>query len=70
MIRGVLDLEATADAGANTVAGLVTRQLGRLPGEGDRVAVGDVTLTVTGATATRVTRVRVERADENGFVSA
>jgi len=38
----------------------VTRQLGRVPAEGDRVEIGDVTLAVTGATATRVTRVRVE----------
>ena len=69
-LNETLGLSLPADAGANTVAGLVARQLGRLPGEGDRVAVGDVTLTVTGATGTRVTRVRVEHADENGFASA
>ncbi|EMA60472.1 hemolysin family protein [Halorubrum distributum] len=68
-LNETLGLALPADAGAETVAGLITRQLGRLPSEGDRVAVGDVTLAVTGATATRVTRVRVEHADENGFAS-
>ncbi|MDB2239780.1 hemolysin family protein [Halorubrum ezzemoulense] len=66
-LNEALGLSLPADAGVETVAGLVTRQLGRLPKEGDRVAVGEVTLAVTGATATRVTRVRVEHADENGF---
>ena len=66
-LNETLGLSLPADAGAETVAGLVTRQLGRLPAEGDRVVVGDVTLAVTGATATRVTRVRVEHADEEGF---
>ncbi|MGM0447193.1 MAG: hemolysin family protein [Methanobacteriota archaeon] len=68
-LNETLGLSLPADAGAETVAGLVSRQLGRLPAEGDRVAVGDVTLAVTGATATRVTRIRVEHADENGFAS-
>lgn len=66
-LNETLGLSLPADAGVETVAGFVTRQLGRLPAEGDRVAVGDVTLAVTGATATRVTRVRVEHADEDGF---
>ncbi|MES3161656.1 MAG: hemolysin family protein [Halorubrum sp.] len=43
-----------------TVAGLITAVVGRLPEEGDRVEFDDVALTVTGATPTRVTRVRVE----------
>ena len=43
-----------------TVAGLITEALGRLPEEGDRVEFGDVALIVTAATPTRVTRVRVE----------
>jgi CBS domain containing-hemolysin-like protein len=46
--------------GVETVAGLITQRLGRVPEEGDRVAVGDAALVVTAATATRVTRVRVE----------
>ena len=46
--------------GVETVAGLISQRLGRVPEEGDRIALGDVTLAVTGATATRVTRVRVE----------
>ncbi|WP_096394256.1 hemolysin family protein [Halorubrum trapanicum] len=69
-LNETLGLSLPAGAGAETVAGLITRQLGRLPREGDRVAVGDVTLAVTGATTTRVTRVRVEHADENGFAAA
>ena len=43
-----------------TVAGLITETLGRLPEEGDRVEFGGVALTVTVATPTHVTRVRVE----------
>jgi len=43
-----------------TVAGLITESVGRLPDEGDRVEFGNVVLTVTGATPTRVTRVRVD----------
>ena len=66
-LNETLGLSLPTAADAETVAGLVSRQLGRLPREGDRVAVGDVTLAVTGATEARVTRVRVEHADENGF---
>ena len=53
--------------GVETVAGLITQRLGRVPEAGDRVTLDDITLAVAGATATRVTRVRVEHADENGF---
>jgi len=59
-LNETLGLDLPIDGGTETVAGLVTRQLGRVPAEGDRVEIGDVTLAVTGATATRVTRVRVE----------
>ncbi|MFW6317899.1 MAG: hemolysin family protein [Halorubrum sp.] len=69
-LNETLGLSLPVAAGAETVAGLITRQLGRLPSEGDRVAIGDVTLAVTGATATRVTRIRVEHADEDGFASS
>jgi CBS domain containing-hemolysin-like protein len=68
-LNETLGLSLPADAGAETVAGLVPRQDGRLPSKSDRVAVGNVTRAVTGATATRVTRTRVEHADENGFAS-
>ncbi|GAB3707552.1 hemolysin family protein [Halorubrum pallidum] len=69
-LNEALGLSLPSD-GVETVAGLITQRLGRLPEEGDRVAVDDVTLTVTGATATRVTRVRVEHSgglesDESG----
>ncbi|WP_435097799.1 hemolysin family protein [Halorubrum sp. N11] len=59
-LNETLGLNLPIDESTETVAGLVTRQLGRVPVDGDRVAIGDVTLAVTGATATRVTRVRVE----------
>ncbi|MGQ3330006.1 hemolysin family protein [Halorubrum sp. FL23] len=59
-LNETLGLALPIDGGTGTVAGLVTQQLGRVPTEGDRVQIGDVTLSVTNATATRVTRVRVE----------
>ncbi|PHQ39876.1 hypothetical protein DJ69_04105 [Halorubrum persicum] len=59
-LNETLGLALPIDGGTGTVAGLVTQQLGRVPTEGDRVQIGDVTLSVTDATATRVTRVRVE----------
>ncbi|RAW44177.1 HlyC/CorC family transporter [Halorubrum sp. 48-1-W] len=59
-LNEVLRLDLPTDAGFQTVAGLITERVGRLPEEGDRVVVGDVTLVVTGATPTRVTRVRIE----------
>ena len=66
-LNETLGLDLPIDGSVETVAGLVTRQLGRLPAEGDRVEIGGVTLAVTEATPTRVTRVRVEHADEEGF---
>jgi len=76
-LNETLGLDLPVDGGVETVAGLITQRTGRVAAEGDRVALGDVTLTVTGATPTRVTRVRVEhpgdrnrghgeRADEDG----
>ncbi|EMA68325.1 hemolysin family protein [Halorubrum kocurii] len=59
-VNETLGLDLPVDGGVETVAGLITQRTGRIAAEGDRVAFGDVTLTVTGATATRVTRVRVE----------
>jgi len=59
-LNETLGLALPVDGGTETVAGLITQRTGRIAAEGDRVALGDVTLTVTGATPTRVTRVRVE----------
>jgi len=59
-LNETLGLTLPIDGGAETVAGLITQRLGRIPAEGDRVEIGDVTLAVAGATATRVTRVRIE----------
>ncbi|SNR63238.1 Hemolysin, contains CBS domains [Halorubrum vacuolatum] len=59
-LNGTLALTLPTDGDFETVAGLITAALGRLPEEGDRVHFGDVTLVVTAATPTRVTRVRVE----------
>ncbi|WP_123622256.1 hemolysin family protein [Halorubrum sp. CSM-61] len=63
-LNETLGLALPVDGGAETVAGLITQRLGRIPAEGDRVEIGDVTLAVTGATPTRVTRVRVEHPGE------
>jgi len=52
--------------GVETVAGLITQRLGRVPAEGDRVEMDAVALVVTDATATRVGRVRVEHPDASG----
>jgi CBS domain containing-hemolysin-like protein len=59
-LNETLGLDLPVDGGVETVAGLITQRTGRIAAEGDRVAFGEVTLTVTGATPTRVTRVRVE----------
>ncbi len=65
-LNETLGLALPSDDGAETVAGLITKQIGQLPTEGDHVAIGNVTLTVTGATATRVTRVRVAHPGPGG----
>lgn len=59
-LNETLGLDLPVDEGVETVAGLLTQRMGRIAAEGDRVVLGDVSLTVTGATPTRVTRVRVE----------
>jgi CBS domain containing-hemolysin-like protein len=65
-LNETLGLTLPVDGGAETVGGLITQHLGRIPDEGDRIEIGDVTLSVTGATATRVTRVRVEHPGAEG----
>ncbi|WP_435073834.1 hemolysin family protein [Halorubrum sp. HHNYT27] len=59
-LNETLGLDLPVDGGVETVAGLITQRMGRIAAEGDTLALGEVTLTVTGATPTRVTRVRVE----------
>jgi len=59
-LNETLGLDLPVDGGVETVAGLIAQRTGRIAADGDSVAFGDVTLTVTGATPTRVTRVRVE----------
>jgi len=63
-LNETLGLDLPVDGGVETVAGLITQRTGRIAAEGDRVVLGDVSLTVTGATPTRVTRVRVEHPGE------
>jgi CBS domain containing-hemolysin-like protein len=71
-LNETLGLALPMDGGVETVAGLITQRIGHIPTEGDAIVIGDVTLTVTGATPTRITRVRVEhpevaeRLDEDG----
>jgi len=55
-----LGVDLPTEGEFETVAGLITAGIGRLPEEGDRIEFGDVALIVTAATPTRVTRVRVE----------
>ncbi|WP_418285453.1 hemolysin family protein [Halorubrum sp. DTA46] len=59
-LNEALGLALPTGGGVDTVAGLITQRIGHIPSEGDAIVVGDVTLTVTGATPTRITRVRVE----------
>ncbi|MDZ5810674.1 hemolysin family protein [Halorubrum sp. AD140] len=65
-LNETLGLDLPVDGGVETVAGLITQRVGRIATEGDRVAIGGVTLTVTGATPTRVTRIRVEHPGVDG----
>jgi CBS domain containing-hemolysin-like protein len=59
-LNGSLGLSLGTDGPFETVAGLVNHHLGRLGEEGDRVELGDVTITVLDATQRRVRRVRIE----------
>lgn len=52
------------EGGYDTVAGLVLRELGRIPAEGDRVVVAGVALTVTRMDGMRIDRLLVVGADE------
>jgi CBS domain containing-hemolysin-like protein len=63
-LNEALGLDLPVGGGVETVAGLITQRVGRIAAEGDSIVLGEVTLTVTGATPTRVTRVRVEHPGE------
>ncbi len=55
-----LDLTLPTDGPFETVGGLVSHHLGRLPEAGDRIELGSVVISVLDATETRVRRVRVD----------
>ncbi len=55
-----LGLELPTDGPFETVAGLVTQQLGRIATEGDRIELAGVVLTVVDTTDTRVRRIRLD----------
>lgn len=59
-VNDALGLEFERDGPYVTIGGLVAYHTGRLAQEGDRVELGDVTITVLDATPRRVRRVRVE----------
>ena len=59
-LNETLAVDLPTDGEFETVAGLITATLGRLPETDDRVTFGEVRLVVTAATPTRVTQVRVE----------
>ncbi|MGD8863207.1 MAG: hemolysin family protein [Myxococcales bacterium] len=56
----LLEYELPAHAG-RTVGGLMLRELSKVPAEGDRVRIGEFTLTVVEASAREVRKVRVVR---------
>jgi CBS domain containing-hemolysin-like protein len=62
-VNEMLDIGLPSDGEFETIAGLIHANTGRLPGEGDRVELGSVVLTVLDATNTRISRVRIERID-------
>ena len=64
-----LGLEIQTDGPFETVAGLVTHHAGKLGEEGDRIALGDVVITVLDANQRHVRRVRLDWSDD-GAVSA
>jgi putative hemolysin len=55
-----LGIDLPSDGPFETVAGLVTHQLGRLAEEGDRVELPGVVITVLDGTQRRIRRVRIE----------
>jgi CBS domain containing-hemolysin-like protein len=55
-----LGTDLPTEGAFETVAGLITHHLGRLPTKDDRIEVGSVAITVLDATETRVRRVRLD----------
>ncbi len=65
-----LGIELPESEDYDTVGGLVTVTLGRIPDEGERLRHDGVVITVLQAEPTRVSRVRVELADETAPADA
>ena len=61
-----LGLALPTDGPYETVAGLVTHQLGRLGEEGDQIELSGAVLTVAAASDRRIRRVRVDRSEAGG----
>ncbi|MFW6153337.1 MAG: transporter associated domain-containing protein, partial [Halobacteriota archaeon] len=59
-VNEILGLDLAREGPFVTIAGLVAYHTGRLAEEGDRVELGDVTITVLDATPRRILRVRIE----------
>ena len=59
-INDTLGIDLGTDGPFETIAGLVNFHTGRLAQEGDRVELGDVTVTVLDATERRIRRVRID----------
>jgi CBS domain containing-hemolysin-like protein len=72
-VNDSLGIELPTAGSFETIAGLLSHQLGRLPRSDDRVELGGVVLTVVEAGQTRVQRVRIEwepKADDAAAVTA
>ncbi len=61
-----LDLKLPEDDGYDTVGGFVFSSLGHIPEEGESFEFGNVRVTVTAATRTKVDRIRVEMLEVPG----
>ncbi|MFV1959073.1 MAG: hemolysin family protein [Planctomycetota bacterium] len=59
-VNELLSISLPAEEDFETVGGLVFHRMGRVPKAGDRIEVGNVTLTVTGANERTVKSVRVQ----------
>lgn len=59
-VNDTLGVDLQTDGPFETIAGLVNFHTGRLAQEGDRVELGDVTVTVLDATERRIRRVRID----------
>jgi CBS domain containing-hemolysin-like protein len=62
-VNEALGLSLPTGSDFGTIAGLLQTRTGGLPGEGDRIEIGPVAITVLDATETRIRRVRIERTE-------